>query len=235
MNPNQINNGQVQNQQQTQVLNLNDVEQVAKEEKKASLPKKLAVCLFAIGVLAIVGGFSYNSIASMLGLDTSQSGKTEETTTNDTDDNGKAATVEDTTASTTCQKATPSQPNGTDKQVTYELSFDEESKLQNYTKTMVLTPTTGNSTGPVTINTLKTGYTAIAAYQIPGYTLAVTPTNDGTVAGLQIAVTIDLVNLDTAKYASYKIVDEVSKVDLKLNDTKEAVVNYLTTNGYECK
>ena len=39
MNPNQINNDQVQNQQQTQLLNLNDVEQVAKEEKKASLPK----------------------------------------------------------------------------------------------------------------------------------------------------------------------------------------------------
>ena len=240
MDPNQMNQQQMQTQQNmskeelknTQVLNLNDVEQAAKKEKKASQPKKFAIFLFLLGVLAIAGGFSYNSIASMLGLST-DSEQTE--TTVDENDTTKEASTEEDQQGTKCTIEINGQANGTDKTVTYDLNFDESNQLLNYTKTLDMTPTAGNATGPVTINTYKTGYTKFAGYQIPGYTLVVMPTNDGEVAGINVTLTIDLTSLDKDKYVASNINDEFSKVDLEANATKETVVNDLTAKGYTCQ
>ena len=245
MDPNQMNNqqmGQVDMQQNmtkeelknTQVLNLNDVQQTAKQEKKASQPKKFAIFLFLLGVLAIAGGFSYNGILSMMGV--SREKPTETTVNEDDGATTKEATTEESQQATKCTIEVKGQANGTDKDVTYELNFDDNNQLQNYTKTLNMLPTTGNSTGPVTINKYKDGYTTIAGYQIPGYTLVVMPTNNGEVAGLNVVLTIDLTSLDKEKYAASNMMgDDVAQVDLELNATKDAAVQTLTGKGYKCE
>ena len=240
MDPNQMQQMQQtmtkQELKDTQVLNLNDVKQVAKAEKKASFPKKIAICLFVLGVLAIIGGFSYNTVVSMMGMTPNNNGK-EKITEGKTEsaDTTKEATTAESSSTLSCSAEAKGRENGTDVNVIYELPFNESNQLLTYTKTQSIVPTTGNSTGPVTVNTLKDGYTTIAGYQIPGYTLQVTPTNNGTVSGLQVVLTIDLANLDQTKYASYNIQDPFSMVDLGLNSSREEVTQTLTTKGFTCK
>jgi len=250
MNSNLNNQNQLQQNmtkeelKNTQVLNLGDVKNTVKKEKRASFPKKIAVFLFILGVLSIVSGLSYNSVSSMLGLTsnteantntTNEAEEANETTPPSDPDTTKAVTTETNPQTTKCILSSKTQADGTDKDISYEFNFNENNQLLNYTKTLNMIPTTGNSTGPVTINNSKELYTTIATYQIPGYTVIVSPTNNGEIAGLTIGITINLTSFDKEKYTSSNITDAFAQVDFELNTTKDTIVQTLTTKGYTCQ
>lgn len=214
----------------TQVLNINDVEQTAQQERKNTNIKKLGLFILAIAVILITGGVSYQ----MLGI-----GVPEKTTPAPTN-----APTDEPTNTPNAIDVTPTGPycslevlqdaDGTDKIFTYTLNY-EDNLLKGYTKNINITQTEGNADGVTTVENFNSEYSSYTSTQFNGYLLSVTPTTINNLSGVQINSTVDLTLLDQSVLIEPFISNEYVKVEFQLDQSKEEVEAHLQELGYTCQ
>lgn len=226
------NNNQVQQSNQvsqeelakTQVLNLTDVQEIAKFERKTS--KRPAVLFAIAGVLAITLGFSYPNI--MMAVDampstvqtTYQEDDYEETILNKVQEN-----------TTSCVLTRPANADGTSGTATYNLVFNENDQLQSYTIIYTLDPLPGNANGLISVQNQYNSYKALDAIQIEGYTMTTTYTD----TGLKAIGNVDLTKLNKAFLTEGHRNYCFANVPYNLGDTKEVITQQLIAGDYVCK
>ncbi len=209
----------------TQVLNLQELERVAKFERKTS---KRPALLFAVaGILALTLGFSYNNI--MMALDNIEFTETSENTYRiDLDSQYDSATPVPT-KKVTCTFAQPAQADGTDKSTTYELFFSEQ-KLQTYVKTLAVAQTAGNANGALAVQNILTTYDQLSQSQIKGYELVSTPEN----LAAKVSITIDLKELDRGQLTYAHAANQFTNVEYNLDADETTIKTQLQAAGYTC-
>ena len=209
----------------TQVLNLQELERIAKFERKTS--KRPAVLFAIAGILALTLGFSYNNI--MMAVDnidfTEQS---ENTYRIDLDSQYDSATPVPT-KKVTCTLLQPTQPDGTDKSTTYELFFSEQ-KLQTYVKTLTVAPTIGNPNGALAVQNILTTYQQLATTKVAGYELTPETDNQST----KISITIDLQDLDRGQLTYSHAANPFTNVEYNLDADETTIRTALQAAGYIC-
>lgn len=201
----------------TQVLNLNDLEKVAKYEKKIS--KKPAIFIAIFGLLLIISGIAlqYTVFAP----------KEEKKPNNNTENKN---TPTDNGTGVSCNLSQLANADGTDLTQNVTLNFTKN-QLKNYVKVLSIIPTVGNEvTGNATIKNILPIYQSLEATKINGYQISTTMQN----AALQGTVIIDLTILDKTQITDAYKTNIFSNVEFDLNETKEAVVAKATAAGYTC-
>ena len=198
----------------TQVLNLQELERVAKFEKQTS---KRPAFLFAFaGALAITMGLLYPNI--MMAVDNIN--LTEEPKTSyrvDLDNNYDTEAMPVPTDKVVCSIYQPYQVDGTDKTTTYELYFNDQ-KLKTYVKTALTAPTAGNPAGVTVAQNVYNTYIAYNEIGIKGYKIESFAEN----SAARVAISIDLKQVDR------------TQLTYALDDDQTAVQTALTAAGYIC-
>lgn len=212
----------------TQVLNINDVEQTAQQERHNTNIKKLGLFILIIGVILLTGGISYQ----MLGIGVPE----KETPAAPTDNVQPANTPNaiDTTPTTPyCRLETPAGEDGTDKMITYTFTYEGD-LLKGYTKTVNISQTEGNTEGVTTVDNYTNEYNSYTSTQFNGYVLSVTPSNNNNLSGVQIETNVDLTVLDPSILVEPFVSNEYIKVDFQLDQPKADVIGYLQGLSYTC-
>lgn len=209
----------------TQVLNLQELERVARFERKTS--KRPAVLFAIAGILSLTLGLSYNNI--MMAVDSIDfTNPSENTYRIDLDSQYDSATPVPT-KKVTCVFTQPAQVDGTDKSTTYELFFSEQ-KLQTYVKTLAVAPTIGNPNGALAVQNVLATYQPLAASQIEGYEML--PETDNQSA--KISITIDLKKLDRGQLTYSHAANYFTNVEYNLDADETTTVSALQAAGYIC-
>lgn len=220
---NQVNKQQMTQEelQKTQVLNLQEVERVAKFEKRTS--KKPALFFALLGILSITFGTTFG-ITEMLSANKTlnkmtQNRKTEEKKTD------KKVTNKDLV----CTLTSINNPDGTDTVYKIDYKFESE-KLVGYTKTFTISPTPGNPQGPTGVQNYVTGYQPFMN-QVPGYTITVTPSG----TNLIVEVIVDYKVLDVTTLPPQQQNHFTTALDYQLNAEKETIQQEKESQGYTCE
>lgn len=202
----------------TQVLNLSDLEKVAKYEKRTS--KKPALILAILGFFCIATGFSYMGIMNFINI---------EPVTQKADIYRKE--VPETLDKTIlCNYSLLNGTDGTDTTVDMKLNL-REGHLVNYTKKMNVVPTLGNeAVGMVTIQSLLPAYQNFEAIQVSGYQIKSLP--KGT--GFETNVSIDLKNLDQTLLVPAHQSNVSTKIEFLLGDTEDVIYEKAKGFNYVC-
>lgn len=211
----------------TQVLNINDVEQTAQQERHNTNIKKLGFFVLAIAVILITGGVSYQ----MLGIGVPE--KATPATTPSTEPTSSPNAIDTTPTGPYCRLDIPQDADGTDKVFTYTLNYEGD-LLKGYTKNINISQTEGNADGVTTVDNYTSEYSSYTSTQFNGYVLGVTPTNNNNLVGVQIDANVDLTTLDQSVLVEPFISNEYIKVDLQLDQPKADVTAYLQGLGYTC-
>ena len=211
----------------TQVLNINDVEQTAQQERHNTNIKKIGFFVLAIAVILITGGVSYQ----MLGIGVPE--KATPATTPSTEPTSSPNAIDTTPTGPYCRLDIPQDADGTDKVFTYTLNYEGD-LLKGYTKNINISQTEGNADGVTTVDNYTSEYSSYTSTQFNGYVLGVTPTNNNNLVGVQIDANVDLTTLDQSVLVEPFISNEYIKVDLQLDQPKADVTAYLQGLGYTC-
>lgn len=216
----------------TQVLNLSDVQEIAKFEKKTS---KRPAALFAIaGLLAITLGFSYPKI--MMAVDSIGADDTnyrveesyEEEITPETEETPTPQVQQNTTR---CTFSNPQNPDGTAGTAIYDLVFNENNQLQSYAMTLTLDPIQGNTAGLTAVQGYYNSYKALDSIPLNGYKIETTYTD----TGMKVVVTVDLTTFDKNTLTDGHKGNYFANVPYNLGDAKDVIKQQLTANSYVCQ
>ena len=223
----QIMNPQEQNQ--AQILNYNDVNAVAEEEKHSSSGKKVALFLALIGIILVGGGVFYT-------LNPTE--ETSSTTTPTEPSTTKAVTPAQT--NTTCTLSDEAGIDDVTRQTIYVLNFDESGILTNYNKDYTVSTIKDDNKSPIKFKEEVQTYTKLfndlQTSPVDGYTINMTQSGEGTdTQSLNVKVIIDLQTLDTTKLSGEIMSNTVTKADLVKGTEKETVKSTLGGYGYICQ
>lgn len=222
----------------TQVLNLSDVEKIAKYEKSTS--KKPAIIFAIVGIFSLTMGIMYPSIISFV----DRKADKDEVILNRITDNEKdlinnnankdsqiSSSAPNAIAPTklTCTISTPATVDGTDKTLTYNFTF-VNNLLQSYTKLLVVNPTNGNPQGPTTITNYLTNYQNLSQVQINGYQPQITKTT----TGFTLTINIDLTKVNQQLLPANLQQDPNTKIEFILNNDKATLTNNMVNAKYTC-
>lgn len=210
----------------TQVLNLQELERVAKFERQTS---KRPAFLFAFaGALAITMGLLYpNIMMAVDNIDFNEEPKTSYRV--DLDNNYDTEALPVPTDKVVCSIYQPYQVDGTDKTTTYELYFNDQ-KLKTYVKTSLTVPTAGNPAGITVAQNVYNTYIAYNEIGIKGYKIESFAEN----AAARVAVSIDLKQIDRTQLTYALVANPFTNVEYSLDDDQTAVQTALTAAGYIC-
>ena len=211
----------------TQVLNINDVEQTAQQERHNTNIKKLGFFVLAIAVILITGGVSYQ----MLGIGVPEKENTTPAPT--TEPTSSPNAIDTTPTGPYCRLEIQQDADGTDKVFTYALNYDGD-LLKGYAKNINISQTEWNADGVTSVGNYTSEYSSYTSTQFNGYLLSVTPTNNNNLTGVQIESNVDLTILDQSILVEPFISNEYNKVDFQLDQPKADVVAYLQGLGYTC-
>lgn len=225
------NNNQVQQSNQvsqedlakTQVLNLSDVQEIAKFEKKTS--KRPAMLFAFAGVLAITLGFSYPSIMTAIDVLPLQKEENKETIIVDNVLN------ENKINSITCNYTNSSKEDGTIETAVYNFIFNAEDKLQRYTTTITYDVQVGNQNGLTAVQNYYNAYKKLDVIPLNGYITGTVNTE----TGMRSIISVDLAGLDKTTLTSDHLAQPYSSVSDTLNETKTTIVQKYTSKGYICE
>ncbi len=207
----------------TQVLNLNELERIAKYEKKTS--KKPAMILAILGIMCITIGASYNGVLNALNGTTENSNNS---VAHKELDNDKTTQPISTLS---CKYTNFGSAEGMDTTVDMTLIFNN-GKLSNYTKVMNLMPTSGKeSEAAGAISQLLTGYRSFENLTIPGYKISSNTKGNG----FETIVSLELKTLDPTQLNIYHQSNVVTKAEFAFNDNKETVLQKANELGYICQ
>ena len=213
----------------TQVLNLNDVEELANYEKTVS--KKPAIIVGIIGLFALTIGAFYPKIVTF--LDTEKDENVVYNRVDNDDDeiyNSKPLNETNTNTQLTCMKAMLANPDGTDLTLTYNFTFVNNA-LQSYTKLAIYNINATNPSGTVTVENVYNTFATLSQTPIVGYYLQTSKTSNG--------VTVSM-NADLTKFSPTTLPDThktytISNVEYALSTTKEAITQTSAANGFTCR
>ena len=207
----------------TQVLNLTDLQKVAKYEK--SISKRPAITLAILGLFMMLTGFSYNGIINFLtrvpstleeNIYHKEVGEDEE---------------EINTSTVKCSFISIGNHDGTDTSLNVTLNL-VDGKLVNYNKVATFVPSFANEQlGLATIQSYLPVFQSLSMIVIPGYSLNVLP--KGT--GFETVVNIDLDNIDGTLLTDTHNGCAATNVEFALGDTKEMILTKATSYGYQCQ
>ncbi len=228
-NNNQVQQGSQVSQEdlaKTQVLNLNDVKELAKFERKTS--KRPAILFIIAGVLSITLGFSYSNIMMTLDkLPVAQS-STDKTQPIEIVDGGFLSKIKNEQV---CKVISNQNADGTKGTATYTLEYNENNQLQNFTMVLTIDPLTGNSQGVTATQGLYNAYKALDNIPLTGYKMTTTLTG----TSMKAIATVDLTKLDKTTLTSAHTSNFFAQVPFNLGDSKEAVTQILTSRGVTCE
>lgn len=212
----------------TLVLNFNEVEDIAKFEKKTS--KKPAIIIAIIGLFAIFTGVIYPSVYSMVKKDNNISSDSK------LRENTEVVNISD---GLTCMKTDTDSVNLLTNTTTYNFKFDKNG-LSNYEKTLNIA-----STNPSLVETPKVMIDInnmvdpLIITPITGYTLYKSMKNDATNVNIVNNYTVKLV-VDFTTFNSNSLSDQYNANDFfrviyKKGDSFNNIKNSLSNMGYNCK
>ena len=202
--------------QKTQVLNLQEVEEAVRYEKRTS--KKPAIIAGIIGVFLLLLGGSYQVIHTYMA-------KQEEARMIEK----RKTAVEVKTETMVCSRTTLGNANGTDNVFTIKYIL-EDGKLIEFTKSFSVTPTPGNPIGAQGI----AGYLqAYKSFMNPtnGYKISVVENDKGFVTTVEVdleKLSMDNLNPQQQKHQS-------TSVEYQFNTPREEIETDMTTQGFTCK
>lgn len=209
----------------TQVLNLNDVKELARFERKTS--KKPAIIFAIAGILSISLGFAYPNI--MTALDNAPVAKKETHNKNDIKDNDILNKVQ--ANEQVCRYESGANGDGTQGTVTYTLQYNENNQLQNYTMVLTIDPLTGNAQGVTSTQAVYNSYKTVDVVPLNGYTMVTSYTD----TGMKSIATVDLTKLDKTTLSPAHMSNYFAQVPFNLGDSKETVANTLTPSNFKCE
>ncbi len=236
-----------QEQTQAQVLNYNDVEMTAEKENKAKSTKKIALFFAALGIILVAGGVFYtlNPTDEQTTVPTTETKNIEDQTpAEDPGTETPADPAQPQTASTTstCTLSDESGTDGTTRETMYTLVYDANTTLMSYSKKYTVTSLQGaqKAAGVAKVKdentTLTNLMTILNTTPVTGYTLAITPTQEGDdIIALTATVNVDFSTLDISKIPAEISKIAVTKVDLSKGQSQEDVKALLTSYGCVCQ
>lgn len=203
----------------TQVLNLNDVEKVAKYEK--SISKRPALLLAVIGATLIFSGASYTGVANIIN---------QKNAPQVSEISRKEIPEEPIAKGVTCRYESLKAANGLDMVVVMNMHFEDD-KLIGFDKVMNVVPTPGNEVvGLVTIKTLLPDYQAFENFPATGYKIL----SQATAEGFETKLSVDLKTVDYTKLIEAHKYNVVTKIEFALDDSMDTVMEKGQALGYNC-
>jgi len=201
--------------QQTQVLNLQEVQKTIRFEKITSKKPALLVAIFGIALLIFGGSLQITTIMNNKKIEKRDLGK---------------EIVKDDIKKLSCVKTTVNNPDGTD--VTYSVNYIfKNNKLNNVTKTYNKNAITGNTTGTTTINSLVKEYQDLLNSS-DGYIITMTNNAD---SSINVKVVINYDELDLTKLNEKQQTKEVTKVEYQKTDTYSTITGDMMDKGFTCE
>ena len=211
----QVQHMSVEELQKTQVLNLSDVENAVKVEKKTS--KKPAIFVGIIGLVLLLFGSSFQIMQVLKEKEENQR----------MIEKREAEKVKKTHIN--CIKNKLKNTSGTDDIYTYSYYF-EDSKLVKEIKILSVEPTPGNPKGKDGVksyfNTFKPLINSSTGYEV---------TSKNTDNGFVITTKIDLKELVKEEVKPIQKNNQVTKIDYEKNTFKSLILKEMKKDGYTCK
>lgn len=201
--------------QKTQVLNLQEVEEVVKTEKKFS--KKPIIAIAIVGFAFLILGSSFQ-VLSLLNTKESEEKMVEK----------RKVVPEVKKEELNCIKTTINNPNGTDVVYTIKYEFNNN-KLNSYLKNYAVTQTSGNDSGKQTVVDEAKKYQQYLN-SIDGYVVSISTSENGYVLINQVDFSI----LDLTKIDNKQKENPITTVEYNKNTNKETVRSNAIKNGFTC-
>ncbi len=206
--------------QETQVLNLKDVQEIARIEKRTS--KKPAIIVGIIGVFFLMIGMSFGAIETLKSKET----KIQKRTIQDKKkiDNSSLNELK-------CSKIVLNNSDGTD--TVYDISYNfKDNKLIGFTKVFSINAIVGNSVANQTMQNYSIGYQSFLN-QLDGYSITVIPNQDLT--QLTATVKVDLLKLDLTKLPQVQQTHFSTKVEYLVDTEKSVIQGDMVAQGFTCQ
>ena len=210
--------------QRTQVLNLQDVEEMARFEKRTS--KKPAIIIGIIGIISILcgGGLTaYQSMAAKAYKEESSKKVEKREIQNKVEEKPQATNIN-------CVYPSTNNPDGTDTLLTVNYNFID-GELTGFTKQFYVTAIPGNPNKNNGVLAYVEGYKNFTI-SIDGYSVVVTYDNDSKLTAI---TTVDYEKLDLAKFPQYQQNHFSTSIDYTIGESQENVYNNLISKGFQCK
>lgn len=206
--------------QKTQVLNLQELEETIRFEKRTS--KKPAIIVAILGLASILAGSSFVAIQALSAPKETEKIQKKEV----------PATIDKklTTSQLNCQKISLNNPDGTDTDFQITYSFEKD-KLTGFTKKYIIVPTAGNQQGPATVEFYKTAYQPFLN-PTKGYQITLSPKNT---TGLEVDVQVDFEKLDITTVNPTQATHFSTSIDYQKGTDKKTIQTDMTTQGYTCE
>jgi len=198
--------------QQTQVLNLDELEKTIRIEKKTS--KKPAILIATIGALSLLLG-------SSLQIATSLQSKPQNIQKREVK---KEIKIE--SKNLNCAKTTLNNPDNTN--TVYNITYKfENDKLVGFTKEYNVSAILDKKEGKTTIEKYTNEYNNLLN-DSEGYTIDITSTEDT----ISVKVVVDYKKLDLTKLNELQQTKSFTKVDYNKNTSYDKVRNDMITDGF---
>ena len=207
----------------TQVLNISDLEETVRKEKKTS--KRPAIFLTILGVFCLLIGTNYGNILKLVIKEiTPPKPQISRRITEKTYINEMKTTIK------SCNYYELAREDGIDLRLTTTLNFYDE-KLVSYTKNATYTASKGKEElGLTNLPKSLSFYQNLDTITIIGYDINTEEIENG----FNTKVIVDLKTLDPTKLTTNHQANIVSKVDFKLNDNIDTTLAKAKTYGYIC-
>lgn len=202
----------------TQVLNLDDVQKLAKYEKLIS--KKPALIVALIGAFSIIVGTSAQVVVSL--------SKANEPAPMPTVTNKISTQKKEVVEDLICSQTTVNEGAEIIIKTTYDVEY-RDSKMTKYTKTTDVTPTNATSVNALTsIQNGQVAFKAMENFSTTGYKIVVSSKE----TGYQVLVTVDPNTVDATKLAPEVQTNQFVSANISKDQTKDQVKGLL--QGYNC-
>lgn len=212
---NQLNNLSPEELQKTQVINLKDLEEIVRIEKKTS--KKPAIIIGIIGLSLLFGG---------VGVQVSNTLKEKREAEQLVEQRRAEEIVEKDYLS--CEQTT-SPANSLD--YNYSITYDfEDNKLVGSTKILSVTPTPNKPEGAAEVKKYKDTLQKLVSTK-KEYEITINDIPNGFV----ITTNIDYENLDLTKIKPENTKDKAVSIDYKKGDSKEKIMADMKAKKFTCK
>ena len=209
--------------QRTQVLNLQDVEELADFERRTS--KKPAIIIGLLGIFSILcgGGLTaYQSLNAKMVADTTKKVEKREIQ--------NKVEAQPAVTNVNCVFVSPNNADGTDTVFTVNYNF-VDGELANFTKQFDITATPGNPNGQAGVLGYVEGYKPFTI-SIDGYSVVVTHDNGNKLTAI---TTVDFDKLNMGQFPEFQQNHFSTSIDYTVGYAQDKVQADLISKGYQCK
>ena len=206
--------------QETQVLNLKDVQEIARIERLTS--KKPAIVVAIIGILFLMIGTSFHAFESLKNKES----RVEKRTIQEPRKENTLLKKE-----LNCSKTAFNNPDATD--TVYNISYEfEDNKLIGFTKVFSINAISGNPLASQTMQNYMFGYQSFLN-QLDGYSITVVPNQD--ITQIIATVKVDLKKLDLAQLPEVQQNHFSTKVDYIVGTDRNIIEKEMLEQSFSCQ